>query len=201
MKGLADYSRERGVKLIVWKYRNEFTDEKGAENLRRSSMFPRRPANRDDSSDEQDVEKAIRTFFDRCRRAGVAGVKIDYFDHEHKEIIDLYEMILKLAAEYHLLVDFHGANKPTGLERTYPNVVGRGGGLWHGEGTHRAQDVTLPFTRMLAGLADYTPMNFGPAWMADTTWAHQIGNAYSALLPCLCISRTPRISWRTRPST
>ena len=39
-------------------------------------------------------------------------------------MIDQYEMILRLAAEYHQLVDFHGANKPTGMERTYPNLVG-----------------------------------------------------------------------------
>jgi alpha-glucosidase len=192
LKGLADYSRERGVKLIVWKYRNDFTDEAGADNARRSSVFPKRPANRGDSPDEKDVEKNIRTFFERCRRAGVAGVKIDYFDHEHKEIIELYETILKLAAEYHLLVDFHGANKPTGLERTYPNLLGQEAirGMEYGP-PYAMHEVTLPFTRMLAGLADYTPTMFGGVKLADTTWAHQIGNAIILQAPLLVFSAHP----------
>jgi alpha-glucosidase len=192
LKDLADYSRERGVKLIVWKYRNDFTDEKGAESPRRSSIFPRRPADRDHAADSKDVEKAIRAFFERCRRAGVAGVKIDYFDHEHKEIIELYETILNLAAEYRLLVDFHGANKPTGLERTYPNLLGQEAirGMEYGP-PYATHEVTLPFTRLLAGLADYTPMMFGGVKLADTTWAHQIGNAILLQAPLLVFSAHP----------
>ena len=54
----------------------------------------------------------------------LSGLKIDFFDHEHKEVIDLYEMFAKAAAQHKLMVDFHGCNKPTGMERTYPNIVG-----------------------------------------------------------------------------
>src|SRR5207248_3086093 len=52
------------------------------------------------------------------RAQGVAGVKIDFFDHEAKEVIDLYQALLRETAEHHLLVNFHGSNKPTGESRT-----------------------------------------------------------------------------------
>ena len=65
-----------------------------------------------------------RDLVDMCNRTGVAGLKIDFWDDEHKWIIDRYERVVKTLAEHKLLVDFHGANKPTGLERTYPNIVG-----------------------------------------------------------------------------
>ena len=61
------------------------------------------------------------------------GAKIDFFDHEAKEVVDLYPPLLREAAAHHLMVDFHGANKPTGESRTWPNEMGREGvyGLEH----------------------------------------------------------------------
>ncbi len=100
----------------------------------------------------------MRDFFEMCRRTGVAGAKIDFFDHENKEVVDLYERILRTAAEYKLVIDFHGANKPTGNERTWPNEIGHEGikGM-ENRPPWAEREATLPFTRMLAGLADYTP--------------------------------------------
>ena len=162
LKELVDYSRERGVKIIVWRSRSALGDE-----------------------------KSIRSLFELLRRTGVAGVKIDFFDHEHKEVIDLYETILKLAAEYKLIVDFHGANKPTGLERTWPNELGNEGirGM-EMAGPYAQHEVTLPFTRMLAGLADYTPVHFTRK-LADTTWAHQVANAVILQAPLLVFGAHP----------
>ncbi len=162
LKELVDYSRARGVGIIVWRSRSSLGNE-----------------------------KSIREMFDLLRRTGVAGVKIDFFDHEHKEVIDLYELILKLAAEYHLLVDFHGANKPTGMERTWPNEVGNEGirGM-EMAGPYAQHEVTLPFTRMLAGLADYTPTHFTRR-LADTTWAHQVANAIILQAPLLVFAAHP----------
>jgi len=162
LKELADYSRERGVRIIVWRSRSSLGDE-----------------------------KSIRDMFEILRRTGVAGVKIDFFDHEHKDVIDLYETILKLAAEYKLIVDFHGANKPTGLERTWPNELGNEGirGM-EMAGPYAQHEVTLPFTRMLAGLADYTPMHFTRK-LADTTWAHQVANAVILQAPLLVFAAHP----------
>jgi alpha-glucosidase len=126
-----------------------------------------------------------------CNRVGVAGVKIDFFDHEHKEVVDLYETMAKAGAEHKLLVDFHGANKPTGLERTYPNIVGiegiRGMEFFPPYAQH---DVVLPFTRMLAGMGDYTPTHFGSR-LADTTWAHQVANAVILQSPLLVYAAHP----------
>jgi alpha-glucosidase len=162
LKELADYSRERGVKLIIWSSRSEVQD-------------PQR----------------LQDWFDLCNRTGVAGVKIDFFDHEHKEVVDLYEMMARAAAEHHLLIDFHGANKPTGLERTYPNIVGieaiRGMEFYPPYAQH---DVVLPFTRMLAGMGDYTPTHFGSR-LADTTWAHQVANAVILQSPLLVYAAHP----------
>ena len=163
VKELADYSRQRGVGVILWKHSNQL----------------RTPESR-------------RQFFEMCRRTGVAGAKIDFFDHEHKEVVDLYEELARTAAEYQLLIDFHGCNKPTGLERTYPNVIGYEG--IRGMETRppwSLQEVTLPFTRLLAGLADYTPMHFGGTKLADTTWPHQIANAILLPAPLLVFAAHP----------
>src|SRR5205807_7403832 len=51
------------------------------------------------------------------------GAKIDFFDHEARELIDLYEALLQKAAEYYVMVVFHGANKPTSRARTWPNEM------------------------------------------------------------------------------
>lgn len=162
LKELVDYSRDLGVGLFIWRHSNQLRD-------------PQR----------------LREFFEMCRRTGVVGAKIDFFDHEHKEVIDFYEAILKTAAEYQILIDFHGSNKPTGMERTYPNLVGLEGirGMEMRE-PYAELDVTLPFTRMLAGLADYTPTHFGRR-LADTTWAHQVANAVLLQAPFLVYAAHP----------
>jgi alpha-glucosidase len=162
LQELADYSRALGVQIIVWKH------------------------SRDLRSPE-----TLEEFFSLCNRTGVAGAKIDFFDHEHKEVVDLYEWILKKAAEHKLVIDFHGANKPTGLERTYPNLLGFEGirGL-EMPPPYAQHDATLPFTRMLAGLADYTPVIFGRR-MGDTTWAHQVANAVLLPAPLLVYGAHP----------
>ena len=56
---------------------------------------------------------------------GVVGAKIDFFDHEAKEIIDLYQALLRSSAEHKIMVEFHGANKPAGESRTWPNEMTR----------------------------------------------------------------------------
>ena len=96
---------------------------------------------------------------------GVAGLKIDFVERDDQRGIDFYYRAAQKAAEHHLMLDFHGATKPTGLERTYPNVLGYEAVL--GMEQSRAGDrdnpdhrLTIPFTRMLAGPMDYTPGGF-----------------------------------------
>jgi len=132
-------------------------------------------------------------FFKKLHDLGVVGAKIDFFDHEHKEIIDQYESLLKISAKYHILVNFHGANKPTGEIRTWPNELNREAvrGMESRRLADRAtHDAILPFTRFLAGPADYTPMLFNDR-RANTTWAHQIATAAVFTMPLLTYATNP----------
>jgi alpha-glucosidase len=93
---------------------------------------------------------------------GAKGFKIDFVDRDDQlAVASLYEIAEK-AAKYKLIVDYHGVFKPTGLQRTYPNVIGYEGvkGLenykWADEDQPRYA-VTIPFIRMMAGPMDYTP--------------------------------------------
>jgi alpha-glucosidase len=108
------------------------------------------------------VTQQMDTVFPYYAKMGVKGFKIDFVDRDdQKAVASLYEIARK-AAEYHLLVDYHGVFKPTGLQRTYPNVIGYEGvkGLenykWAVEDQPRYA-VSIPYIRMVAGPMDYTP--------------------------------------------
>jgi alpha-glucosidase len=164
LKELVDYSRKRGVGLWLWRHSKELRTPEAREE-----------------------------FFTRLQKVGAVGAKIDFFDHEHKEIIDLYRELLEAAARHHIMVNFHGANKPTGEARTFPNELTREAvrGMESSRLKERAlHDVTLPFTRFLAGPADYTPVHFG-ARRADTTAAHQIATAVIFSGPLLTYAAHP----------
>src|SRR5262249_51797261 len=125
---------------------------------------------------------------------GVAGAKIDFFDHEAKEVIDLYQALLRSSAEHKIMVEFHGANKPAGESRTWPNELTREAvrGLEYRSMNLRSpHNTTLPFTRMLAGHADYTPVHFGER-RKETSWAHQIATAAIFTSPLLIYGAHPR---------
>jgi alpha-glucosidase len=110
-----------------------------------------------------------RTDFDKAcalyESWGIAGVKIDFMDSDDQQMVNWYHRTVKTAARHHLMVDFHGAYKPDGFRRTYPNLVTREGVLgneynkWSLRITPEHM-VTLPFTRMLAGPMDFTPGGF-----------------------------------------
>jgi alpha-glucosidase len=96
---------------------------------------------------------------------GVAGVKIDFIERDDQGGIEWYYRTAQSAAQHHLMVDFHGATKPSGIERTWPNVLGYEAVAGMEQSKAGARDnpdhrVTLPFTRMLAGAMDYTPGGF-----------------------------------------
>src|SRR5690606_6963173 len=115
------------------------------------------------------------------------------FDHEAKEVIDLYEAILRETAAQKLLVDFHGANKPTGQARTWPNEFVREAvkGMESSKLADRAtHETTIHFTRFLAGPAEYTVLHFGDR-RKNTTWAHQIASAAILSAPLLTYAASP----------
>ena len=93
---------------------------------------------------------------------GVKGFKVDFIDRDDQKAVDFYYRMAETAAKYHLIIDFHGAYKPTGLSRTYPNVLNFEGvyGLenvkWNQHLDLVTYETTIPFIRMLAGPMDYT---------------------------------------------
>jgi alpha-glucosidase len=112
-----------------------------------------------------DVDAEMADAFAQFEKWGIAGVKIDFMDRADQWMVNWYRTVAQKAAEHHLLVDFHGAFRPDGLRRTYPNVLTREGVMgaeynkWSARETP-THNVTLPFTRMLAGPMDYTPGGF-----------------------------------------
>lgn len=108
---------------------------------------------------DRDMENVVRHYAEM----GVKGFKIDFMDRDDQEMIDFLYRSAETCARYKMLVDFHGVCKPTGLQRTYPNVVNYEGvnGLeqlkWSPETYDMVTyDVTFPFIRMVAGPVDYT---------------------------------------------
>lgn len=164
LRDLVDYSKQKNVGIWLWKHSKSLRDESVRDS-----------------------------FFRYCHDVGITGVKIDFFDSEAKEVIDLYNAILKETAQYHLLVDFHGANKPTGQARTYPNEMVREAvkGMESSKLMDRAtHETTIPFTRFLAGPAEYTVLHFGDR-RKNTTWAHQIASAAILNAPLLTYAANP----------
>ena len=165
IKEIVEYSKEQGVRLLFWKHSNQLGTPQQREE-----------------------------FFTKLHSLGVAGAKIDFLDHEAKEVIDHYEALLKKAAEYQMVINFHGANKPTGRARTWPNEIVREAvrGMESSSLRERARHETiLPFARYLAGHADYTTMHFGDR-RGDTTWTHQIASLAIFAGPLLTVAANPQ---------
>lgn len=94
-------------------------------------------------------------------KMGIKGFKVDFMDRDDQLMVDFYRRAAQTAAKYHMILDFHGAFKPAGLQRTYPNVLNFEGifgmeQLKWSNPDMMAYDVTIPFIRMLAGPMDYT---------------------------------------------
>ena len=108
---------------------------------------------------ERDMERVVKHYADM----GVKGFKVDFMDRDDQRMVDFLHRAAEVCAEHKMLLDFHGVFKPTGLNRTWPNVLNYEGvfGLeqlkWSAESTDMVKyDVTMPFIRMVAGPMDYT---------------------------------------------
>lgn len=134
---VVSYSHALGVKVLVWKASSEL------------NTFTQRT-----------------NFFQLLKTCGVDGFKADFFDFSSvnasaKERVKLQEDILRDAAGFQLVANFHGSTKPTGQFRTYPNLLGVEAVFGKEQFLGSIQTVPVPFTRFLAGPADFTPMEFG----------------------------------------
>lgn len=182
LKELTTYAAGRKVGIWVWKRwktgRTEGIEMEGLDD----------PAGR-------------REFFRQCKEAGVAGIKIDFMDSESKAIVDFYTDVLKDAAVVQLMIDFHGANKPTGESRPYPNEMTREGvrGLEYNKWSALPPGhyASLPFTRFIAGHGDFTPCTFNPQMIKGTTFALQLATAICYLSPVMFYADTPENYLRT----
>ncbi len=108
---------------------------------------------------DAEIEKVMEVY----SKMGIAGFKVDFMDRDDQKTVNFYYRLAKKAAEYKMLIDFHGSFKPTGLQHTYPNVITFEGvyGLenvkWTQFTDFPGYDVTIPFIRAIAGPMDYTP--------------------------------------------
>ena len=133
--GVVAYAKEKGVDVILWAAWAPLTD------------------------------RALRLrVFDRCAAIGAKGFKIDFMERDDQECERFLEETAADAAARKLVVMYHGIHKPTGLQRTYPNILNYEGvyGLEQGHsiGGRKvviSNDVNLVYTRMVAGFMDYTP--------------------------------------------
>lgn len=129
-------------------------------------------------------------FYSDLKDKGIVGVKLDFIDSEALSAINWYEGNLADAERYGILLNIHGANKATGESRRFPGFLTEEGirGLEHNRsgGSHNLTHMVLaPFTRMLGGPMDFTPVNLDPAKIAgsNTTFAGQLATAVLYISP------------------
>jgi alpha-glucosidase len=102
------------------------------------------------------VEEAFAAF----EKLGWSGMMVDFFDHDDQESVEFAESVLQAAARHHIMIHFHGIWKPTGWERTYPNLMNHEGALnleylkWSDRCTPE-HNLLMAFTRLIAGPMDY----------------------------------------------
>ena len=164
VEGVLRHAADRGVGVWLWYHSGAGRD---------SSIMSDPPARRAEMK--------------RISALGVKGIKVDFFDTDKQRIIALYPEILKDAAEFHLMIDFHGATLPRGWERTWPHLmtteaIKGAEGLGRQETCDRMaeHDATVVFTRNVVGSMDYTPVTFsnkirqGKEAFRRTSAAHQL---------------------------
>ncbi len=164
---LISYANSKNVKLWLWYNSGGPSNDYGEQ--------PR---------DLMHIQSARRQEFARIHALGIKGVKIDYFQSDKQELMKLYIDILKDAADYELMVNFHGNVIPKGWSRTYPNLVAmeavKGSEAYIFDGSFLPNaprhHTILPFTRNVIGPMDYTPtiIGWGRGVEHLTTDVHEI---------------------------
>lgn len=166
IEDLVVYAGKKGIKLWVW------YNSAGQHNS--YSLGPR---------DVLHLPEPRRKEFERISAMGIKGIKVDYIESDKQEIIQLYTDILKDAARYKLMVNFHGCKLPTGWERTYPHLMTmesvKGAENYKLDPSYPQRaavcNTILPFTRNVVGSMDYTPATFSyHKYPHTTSYAHEL---------------------------
>lgn len=173
MEELVRYATSKNVGVWLWYHSGS---GQSTDTINYRNLMSDRPARR--------AELA------RLQRIGVRGIKVDFFDSDKQGIVKRYKEILEDAAQYRIMVNFHGATLPRGLERTYPNLmtteaIKGAEGFGRQESCDQAptHNATIPFTRNVVGSMDYTPVTFsnkirqGVEAFNRTSFAHQLALA------------------------
>jgi alpha-glucosidase len=144
--------------------------------------------------------EARRAYLRRLAASGVVGVKVDFPDKADHDWSNWYPDFARDAAAEKLMVDFHGATKPTGIERTWPNILTREGVRgheWHITRYKRVlppeHDTVLPFTRYIVGPGDYTPTVFDPKELQGNSWSHELAGMVIFTSPFLSLGGNPAL--------
>lgn len=160
------YIHSLGVKPLIWY--NSGGPHTGVRSTPRDRML----------THENRVEE-----FTKLKKMGVAGVKVDFFESEKQDMIRYYLDILDDAAQFEMMVYFHGCIVPRGWERTYPNLMtleAVRGAEWYNNGpdlttTAPEHNTILPFTRNVVGPMDYTPVTFtNSQYPHITSFGHEL---------------------------
>jgi alpha-glucosidase len=163
LEGIVEYARSQGVEIWVW--------------VGASYVF--KPADR-------------KAYFSRAKGLGIVGVKVDFPQPASDTWVQWYDDVLQDAAKVGLMVDFHGAVKPSGRERTWPNEMSREAVAGREQGkSPAAHDITLPFLRYVQGPADFTPTLFIPKRLNGSSLAHELSMAIVYTSPFLCMGDNP----------
>jgi hypothetical protein len=162
------------------------------------------------------LDEKMEEVMTRYSQMGIKGFKVDFMNRDDQHMVRFYYHAANAAADHHLMLDFHGAYKPTGLQRTYPNVLnfegvrGMENEKWSND-DFPAYDVSIPFIRMLAGPLDYTPGamknynkdNFRPIFSepeSQGTRCHQLAMYIVYEAPFSMLSDNPT-SYRREPES
>ncbi|GAA5125476.1 glycoside hydrolase family 97 catalytic domain-containing protein [Luteolibacter yonseiensis] len=150
LREVCDYAATKKVKIMVW------------EHWERLKSLEKR-----------------EEFFKNVAAAGAVGVKIDFMDSESQDRLAFFKSCLEIGAKEKILINFHGANKPAGEERTWPHWMTREAvfGMEQGGNVARSHLAALPFTRLVTGPADFTPTVFRDGPMGKTTAGSQMAAA------------------------
>ncbi len=182
VKKLVDYANKKGVGLLLW------YNSGGKHNV-----VPERPR---DLMDDRIVRRAE---FKRIHDLGIKGIKVDFFQSDKQPVINQYIEILEDAADYELLVNFHGCTLPKGWRRTYPNLLSmeaiRGAECYIFAKEYPVRGpshiATIPFLRNVVGPTDYTPGGF-----SDNNLPHLTSYGFELALPVLIESGITHIAER-----